>query len=229
MTEQAQPDPQEQASQLDEQPGREGRWWRRVGFWRAVAGMAVTLALAAVIVLGEFTELLTHRTVHYAHRVAALNAAVQQLKRRVTSAERRNTNAIERDSADEVLKRVVAASDLRTIKLAGSPAAKPSGKNEAAGQSVSGTLAISSHQVAAVLQVVGLETGSAGTIYRVWWQEKRRPETLAAEFKPAADGKATVPMQVPPRSASMVLITCEAGTDGARPSGPVVLKGRISP
>ncbi len=227
VAEQAQPELHPQASQLEERSDSDPRWWRRVGFWRAVAGMAVALALATSIVLVEFSELLTHRTVHYAHRVAALNAAVQDLKRRVISVERRNANVIERDSADEVLKRVVAASDLRTIKLAGPPAAKPPGKNDGTAQSASGTLAISSHQAAAVLQVVGLETGAQGTIYRVWWQEKR--PTLATEFRPAADGKATVPMQLPPRSASMVLITCEAGTNGATPSGPVVLKGRISP
>ena len=199
-------------------------WWRRIGFWRAVAGMALAISLATVIVLVEFSALLRHRTLHYLGRVASLNETVKQLKRRVSSAELRNTRAKERDSGDEVLRRVVAASDLRTVKLADSESArKVDGAN-----GPSGTLAISQGQEAAVLQVAGLTPSPAGNVYRVWWQEKRHADTLAAEFIPNPDGKATVPIQVPPRSASSIVITSEPGTEGTKPSGPVVLKGKIA-
>src|SRR5262245_66434741 len=95
------------------------RWWRRVGFWRSLAGMAAALALAVAIVLAETSATLVSRTRRYLHKIAQLNASVRQLKTRVNTAERRTTTALEHANADEVLKRVLTASDLRTIKLSG--------------------------------------------------------------------------------------------------------------
>jgi hypothetical protein len=132
----------------------------------------------------------------------------------------------ERASADEALKRIVAAPDLRTIKLTGRDRAK---EGSARLQIPSGTLAISAAQRAAILQVVGINVGAKGTVYRVWWQEKRNQEILAAEFIPDSDGKATVPMPIPPREAATVMVTREVGTDAPKPSGATVLKGRITP
>ncbi len=200
------------------------KWYLRMGFWRAVAGMAFAAALAALIVLAEFSEILTHRITHYEHRISAMNETVQQLRRRVSSAERRTVTAVERASADETLKRVVSASDLRTIKLNNAGTLKVDDKAPP-----SGTLAISNSQNAAVLQIAGVAVAAKGNVYRVWWQEKHRPEALAAEFIPDADGKATVPMQLPPRNASVVMVTCEPGTDIAKPSGMPILKGKIAP
>src|SRR5581483_5882189 len=199
-----------QPSESHDSRGGEGRpkWYRRIGFWRAVAGMAFAAALAAIIILAEFSRLLTHRTIHYSHRIAQMNETVRQLRRRVSSAERRNVAEVERASADDILKRVVSASDLRTIKLIDAGAAPRREK-----QPPSGTLALSQSQHAAVLQVAGIEAALGGKVYRVWWQEKRGPETLAAQFIPDSDGKATVPMGLPPRSTASVVITCEVGTD----------------
>src|SRR5579885_131050 len=202
----------------------EGRpkWYRRIGFWRAVAGMAFAAALAAVIVLAEFSRLLTHRTIHYSRRIAEMNETVRQLRRRVSSAERRNVAEVERASADDILKRVVSASDLHTIKLIDAGARRDK-------QPASGTLALSQSQHAAVLQVAGIEAALGGKVYRVWWQEKRGPETLAAQFIPDSDGKATVPLGMPPRTTASVVITCEVGPDGTQRSGAPILKGRITP
>lgn len=155
-----------------------------------------------------------------------MNETVRQLKRRITNAERRNVSAAERASADEMLKRVVAAPDLRTVKLVTAVAGK---KSDPSAQAPSGTLAISNTQKMAVLQISGIEPAAPNQVYRVWWQPKRGPEALAAEFIPDNTGKATVPIQPPPGNASIVMITCETGTDAARPSGAVVLKGKIAP
>jgi hypothetical protein len=216
------------ASDSQALPGANGRpkWYVRIGFWRAVAGMAVAIALAALIVLAEFSQLLTHRTSHYARRMAALNQTIQQLRRRISSAERRSAAVAERNSAAELLRRVVSASDLRTVKLVDPTGAR---KGDKAMDGASGTLAISNSQGAAVLEVTGVSPVAKGGVYRVWWQEKHRPDTLAAEFVPDQEGKATVPMQPPPRTASMVMITCEPGTDGTKPTRLAVLKGRIPP
>jgi hypothetical protein len=200
-------------------------WWRRPLFWRAMAGMGLAVALAALIVLAEFSRVLSHRTTNYLRHLHAMNQTVQQLKRRIVSVERRSATVAERASADETLKRIVAAPDLRTIKLTGADGSK------AAGARVplpSGTLAMSAAQRAAVLQVAGIRAATKGTVYRVWWEEKRKPETLAAEFIPDSDGKATVPMPMPPQQASTVTVTREVGTDAPKPSGATVLKGRIT-
>lgn len=200
-------------------------WWRRAPFWRAVAGMGFAATLAALIVLAEFSRVLSHRTTHYLRHLHAMNETVQQLKHRIVSAERRNATVAERVSTDEALKRIVAAPDLETIKLSDPDATKPA---SAPMQAPSGTLAISSGQRAAILQVAGLTPAAKGTVYRVWWEEKHKPgTTLAAEFIPDSDGKATVPMPLPPQDAVTVTVTREAGTDAPRPSGATVLKGRI--
>jgi hypothetical protein len=188
--------------------------------------MGLAVALASLIVLAEFSRVLSHRTTNYLHHLHAMNQTVQQLKRRIVSVERRSATVAERASADEALKRIVAAPDLRTIKLTGPDRAKES---RARVQGPSGTLAISAVQRAAVLQVAGISTVSKGTVYRVWWEEKRKPETLAAEFIPDSDGKATVPMPLPPQGASTVTVTREIGTEAPEPSGATVLKGRITP
>lgn len=201
-------------------------WWRRPLFWRAVAGMGLAVALAALIVLAQFSRVLSHRTTNYLRHLHAMNQTVQQLKRRIVSAERRSATVAERASADETLKRIVAAPDLRTIKLTGADGAREAGARV---RLPSGTLAMSAAQRAAVLQVAGISAAAKGTVYRVWWEEKRRPETLAAEFIPDSDGKATVPMPMPPQEASRVTVTRELGTDAPKPSGATVLKGRITP
>ena len=222
MSEQTDPSP------LPETPAslRIAPWWRRPLFWRAVAGMGLAVALAALIVLAEFSRVLSHRTTNYLRHLHAMNQTVAQLKRRIVSAERRSATVAERASADEALKRIVAAPDLRTIKLTGADRAKDA---SARLQIPSGTLAMSAAQRAAILQVAGIRAGAKGIVYRVWWEEKRKPETLAAEFIPDSDGKATVPMPLPPQDASTVIVTREVGTDAPKPSGATVLKGRIAP
>lgn len=201
------------------------KWWRRIAFWRAVAGMAAAAALAALIVLAEFSQLMIHRTHYFVDRLRAANETVRQLKRRVSSAEKRNATATENASTDELLKRVVSAPDLRTIKLTDASARS---KSDGSAPPASGTLAVSDSQKLAVLQVAGIPSAAEGTVYRVWWEEKRGSETLAVEFMTDKAGKATVPMQPPPRNASTVVITSETGTGAAKPSGPVVLKGKIT-
>jgi Anti-sigma-K factor rskA len=189
-----------------------------------MAGMGLAVALAALIVLAEFSRVLSHRTTNYLRHLHAMNQTVQQLKRRIVSVERRSATVAERASADETLKRIVAAPDLRTIKLTGADGSKAA---DARVPLPSGTLAMSAAQRAAVLQVAGIRAATKGTVYRVWWEEKRKPETLAAEFIPDSDGKATVPMPMPPQQASTVTVTREVGTDTPKPSGATVLKGRI--
>jgi hypothetical protein len=186
--------------------------------------MAFAGALAAVILLAQFTEVLTGRTTRYLRRIASMNQTVQQLKRRITAVERRNAAVAERASTDDVLKRIVSAPDLGTIKLS-----EPEPEKRSSRRPPSGTLVYSPSQHSAILQVARVEPSGKDMVYRVWWQEKRKPEILAAEFTPDSDGKATVPIQLPPIGATMVTVTREAGTDAPRPSGALVLKGRITP
>ena len=50
-------------------------------------------------------------------RIASLNSSVHHLRLRVSSAEQKSRTAEEKTKADELLKRVLAAHDLQTIKL----------------------------------------------------------------------------------------------------------------
>src|SRR5262249_22222703 len=173
----------------------------------SLAGMAAALALAVAIVLAETSATLVSRTRRYLHKIAQLNASVRQLKTRVNTAERRTTTALEHANADEVLKRVLTASDLRTIKLsAGAKGSDP------ASSAASGSLAVSKTQGQSVLQAAGLTDSRQGSFYRAGWEEKRRPPPLAGEFRAKKNGNATVPLSEPPQAATSLLVTLESDT-----------------
>jgi hypothetical protein len=187
--------------------------------------MAFAAALGALIVLGEFSQVLVSRTNRYLHHLATMNETLRQLKHRVAAVEHRSAVVAERASSEDALKRIVSAPDLGIIKLSEPETAK---KRRTSGPLPSGTLVYSASQSLAILQVAKIAPAAKDSVYRVWWQKKRMPETLAAEFTPDADGSATVPMPLPPQDATMIQVTRESGTDTSRPSGPVILKGRMT-
>src|SRR5262249_61487912 len=125
--------------------------------------MGLAVALAALIVLAEFSRVLSHRTTNYLRHLHAMNQTVQQLRRRIVSVERRSVTAAERASADETLKRIVAAPDLRTIKLTSAERVKEAGARV---QLPSGTLAMSAVQRAAGLQIPGTRVAATGPTHR---------------------------------------------------------------
>jgi hypothetical protein len=207
-------------------PKNRNPWWRRIAFWRAIAGMGLAAAIAASIVLVELSSTLAARTNRYLHRLAAMNQTVMQLKHHLIAIEHRNAAVAQRASTDDILKRIIAAPDVRMIKLGGI-GLETNAVAVTSTPSPSGTLVSSDAIGSAMLQVAGFAAPGKDKLYRVWWEEKRKSDALAAEFTPDPDGKATVPIPIPPRDASTVTVTVESSPETQHPSGPAVLKGRI--
>lgn len=199
--------------------------------WRAIAGMAAALAVGALIVSAEFSATLVHRTSHLNHRIATLNRSVHQLKRRLTFEEKKKLSAEQTAKADEILKRVLAAHDVQTIKLT-----KPHDRHlrpvapQADGVVAAAMLATSASADAAVLQVGGLPALQEHRSYAIWWVSRRGHRTFAGEFEVDRDGKATVPLATAPRSLAGVEVTSEPDSERIleEPSGAIALRGAAS-
>jgi Anti-sigma-K factor rskA, C-terminal len=214
-------------------PGTESRprWWRSLGFWRAVSGMGVSLALAATIVAAEFSSTLIHRTRTMSHRIATLNAESGRLKRRLTVAERRLIAMRAAAVKDETLKRVLTADDVQIIRLV-APGAAAKGATPAVTQPASSapariaaaTLVVSRSANSAVLQATGLEPSRQDQEYRMWWLIPHGRQVAAGQFRVGSDGMATVPIAIAPKGAAAMTVTVESAGDIAKPAGTVVLK-----
>ncbi|MGC1677803.1 MAG: anti-sigma factor [Candidatus Binataceae bacterium] len=221
----------ESAARPDARPMmRRRRWWRRLGLWRAIAGMAVALAVGALIVSAEFSAVLVHRTSYLNRRIASLNSSVHHLRLRVSSAEQKSRTAEEKTKADELLKRVLAAHDLQTIKLTAAVAARLAPNHLNAPIPAAATLASSESEGASILQVGGLGVEPQNHQYAIWWVGKHGHWALAGQFHVEADGKATVPLKAAPKSMASILVTVEQETSDpqAAPMGPAVLRSIAS-
>jgi hypothetical protein len=219
--------------------GREGaesrpRWWRSLGFWRAVSGMGVSLALAATIVAAEFSSTLIHRTQTMSRRIASLNSETGRLKRRLIVIERRLAVTREAAAKDETLKRVLTAEDVRLIRLSPTGGAAKSPAPAATQPPAPGpagiaaaTLALSRSANSAVLQASGLEPSRQGQDYRMWWMIARAQPVAAGQFRVGSDGMATVPIALAPKGAIAMTVTVEDAGDVAKPAGAVVLKASM--
>lgn len=193
--------------------------------------MALALAVGALIVSAEFSATLMHRTSYLNRRIASLNKSVHHLRQRVSSEERKSQAAEEKTKADELLKRVLAAHDLRTIKLtAAAPPLEPNHPNSPT--AAAATLASSESEGASILQVGGLGAEPRNHQYAIWWVGKRGHWALAGLFQVEPDGKATVPLTAAPKSMASMLVTDEQDNDNgdppAAPMGPAVLRSIAS-
>ena len=208
-------------------PRNPNRWWRRIAFWRAIAGMGLAVAIATSIVLVELSNTLAARTNRYLHKVATMNQTVAQLKRRIMSIEHRDAVAEQRESTNDILKRIIAAPDARMIKLSGT-GPETNAVATSASPSPSGALLASDRIGSAILQVAGFTAPPTDKLYRVWWQQKHSANLLAAEFTPDSDGKATVRIPIPSKDATTITVTLESSPETQHATGPVILKGRIT-
>ena len=96
---------------------------RRSGLWRAVAGMAVALAIAAAIVAIDLSHELVSRVTGYRSRIASLNRRVDSLKREARMDEQRlalaRAELKERKlmQSRDRMKAILIAPDRKTFKL----------------------------------------------------------------------------------------------------------------
>jgi hypothetical protein len=208
----------EPVSEPNGRPPRAAEWYRRVGFWRALAGMALALALACAIVALETSSELTHRSASYHRRLVQLVARIKQMRGEMATADRRIAGMRNEAAVRERLGHILAAPDTRLIRLGAPGAAAPSG-----------LVAISQNLASAVCEVSNLPPAKAGQSYMLWWTAERRGPIKAAQFQTAADGRATVIAQLPGRdnpSAAIVTVQPDDGPD--KPTGPVKLKGQTT-
>jgi len=197
---------------------------RRSALWRAVAGMAVALALAAVIVVIDLSHELVERIGHYRSRIASLNRSVDTLKREKVRDEKRLADARneirERElmASRDRIKAIMLAPDRRNIKLV---AATPE-------VLASGTVTISAKMGGGVLNARGLPSPPEGQVYDAWWMLKDAPPAKAAEFRSALDGTTNAYLDPPPQGFTplSLSITLEPSQGGIAPSGPVKLSGK---
>jgi hypothetical protein len=194
--------------------------YRRVSFWRAIAGMAFALAIACAIVAVESSFELFRRSDHYNHRLTYLASRVRQMRGEIASADRELASMRVEVAARDDLARVLAAPDARLIKLA--PPDRAS--------SASGLLAISKKLDHAVLQVSGLPQPARGSGYHLWLLGEKGETFHAAQFQPDAQGEAIVATQLPPHEASIAAseVTVEPATGSSKPTGAIQLKGHAA-
>ncbi|HLI79845.1 MAG TPA: anti-sigma factor [Candidatus Binataceae bacterium] len=198
---------------------------RRSGLWRALAGMAVALAIAAGIVTIDLSHELIERMAHYRSRIASLNRRMNTLKQKAQMDEQRLADAREEikerklmESKDRI-KAILIAPDRRTFKLVA----------PASGEGASATVTISAKMGGAVLNARGLPAPPEGQVYDAWWMLKDAPPAKAAEFRSAVDGSANEYLDPPPQgpAPASLSITMEPSEGGIAPTGAVKLQGKV--
>jgi hypothetical protein len=196
--------------------GEGARWWKRMRFWRAIAGMAVACALASAIVAVEFSAELSTRTERFRKRTARQSQTIKQLTRELEGAERRVVDT-QRDSLRSAdLERVLFAADLRRLRLV--PVAGRS--------SASGMIAVSESAAGAVVRLAGLPPTPKGQVYVLWWQPRDGEFTRAAEFAAGTDGAVAIAGTVPAEAKGLrrCIVTLEPAPGTSSPSGEIELR-----
>jgi hypothetical protein len=205
--------------------------------WRAVAGMALSVALACLIVMLEFTGQAAHRAARMHRRADSLLSRVYRLDAERV-ADRVRIAAARHELADaEALRVLLRAPDVSMLLLSPPAAA---GHSAAPAQRPVAMLALGLGEHRAVLMVTGLKPPAAEATFVLWWSVSQGAPIRAAEFRTAADGSALVTAALPPVpgvAAAMVTTERAASADGTkaagaptqtRPSGPVQLRGTLA-
>jgi hypothetical protein len=203
--------------------------------WRAVAGMALSVALACVIVMLEFTGQAVHRADRISRHAAALLSKVSRLGAEVAAERARVATARRELAAAEVLRTLLREPDADMLKLSPPPPAAGGRKIVSARRSEA-ALVVSPRDLRAALLVTGLKPAANDTPFVLWWITSRGAPVRAGEFRTAADGSALVTAALPPGievTAAMVTVESAAesdavkGAEASAPSGPVALRGTI--
>ncbi len=192
---------------------------RRAALWRAIAGMAGALILAALIVGYDISNEIVYSSSSYRARIAELKKKVRRLSDQAEDTEVRLAAARKELAARKKVDAILLASDTVTIAL--SPAAK--------GNSASGTVALSRKAGAGIFKGAGLNPPAGGQVYDLWWIIRKAPPAKAGEFRSQSDGSALAYLDLPPAGEQAVEceVTLEPSQGGIEPTGEVKLKGRI--
>lgn len=197
-------------------PGASGPWYRRVLFWRSVAGMAIAIAFGCAAITLEIASELSSRRANFHHRLELLSSRIAHLRIEAAEAERQLAATRAGRLPRTKTNRVLSAPDMTVLRLTPGVAAN----------SAHGLIAISKQEGAAIVEISGLPA-TAGKINVLWWLVAHGPPIKGAEFEPDADGRLSRAIQMPPRGVKIngVSITLEPGKPAGKPGGRVLLKG----
>jgi hypothetical protein len=209
--------------------------------WRAIAGMAMSLALASLVVMMEFTGQAFHRADRMHRHVETLLSRVAWLERQIAAEHARVSTARRDLAAAGALRAVLRAPDAIMVQLSPPNSAPAAGHRGAAlAERPEATLALGPKEHRAVLMVAGLKPAADNSPFALWWSAARGAPVRAAEFRPATDGSAIVVVALPAGldvttaivvderrekapAASTVRAPAQTG-----PEGPVLLRGTLA-
>ena len=220
------------AANLDPAGGTEAPRRRReaAALWRAVAGMAIALALACLIVMLEFTSGANYRAARIHRHADALLSRIARLESQAASARARAAETHRELAAAQSLRELLQARDAVMLQLSPPPAPAATAADRtpppAARERPQATLALAQSERRAVLMVSRLKAPTADTIFVLWWSAKHGAPARAAEFTTAADGGAVLSAALPTRFAvASAIITVEPAAKGGAPGAPGVPDG----
>lgn len=194
-------------------------WFRRVSFWRAVAGMAFALAIGCAVVAAEFSSALIARTRHYHDRLRQLSSNISAMRGKIAHADREIAGMRTAAEVDDSLRRILAEPDSRLIRL------------EAPGRATApdGVIAFSPGLRRAAIEIGGLPVVTGGSAYTIWWECGKRGPLEAARITPGATGKAALVIAAPSASETIegAIVTSDSAAARAKPVGESVLKGVV--
>jgi hypothetical protein len=193
-------------------------WYRRVSFWRSVAGMAVAIALGCTAIALETASELSWLSANFHRRLELLGSRIARLRTEAASSERQLSEVRAEQLARADINRILSAADVRLLRL-----------TPGAGTDARGLVAISRHAGGAIIEVAGFPA-AAGHTGAMWWLLAQGPPAKAAELNPGADGRLSRAIQMPPRGARIagVIITLEPGMVPDKPNGRIILRGVLS-
>jgi hypothetical protein len=219
------------AEQLKRSEGAAAASHRRdaAALWRAVAGMAISLALACLVVMLELTGRAAHRADRMHRHAESLRTRISRLETEVAAARARIATAHRELAAAEELRAILRAPDAGMLALvppsaSGAKAARSAAvargarAAEAPDASTSrrpqATLALAPRERRAVLIVAGLRSAANDALFVLWWSAAHRAPVRAAEFRTAADGSALVAAALPAGlEVTAAMVTAEHGTE----------------
>jgi hypothetical protein len=197
------------------------RWYRRVAFWRAVAGMAFAIAIGCAVVAAEFSSTLIERTRHYHTRLHQLASNLTVMRGEIASADREIAGMRTAVAVDDGWRRIIAEPDARLIRL------KAAGSAAGAG----GVIAFSPRLRRAAIEIGGMPALANGRAYMLWWiSGKRGPLRAARIGLGTADGAALM-IALPDGGEAIegAIITTDLPPSMGKAAGElVVLKGAIT-
>lgn len=190
------------------------RWFRRVSFWRSVAGMAMAFAVACAAIALETAFELSSRSASFHRRLESLSARVVRLRTEKADAQRQFAAMRFEPQIAENICRVLTAADVVLLRLTDGAA------------SARGLLALSSEEGSAIAVLSGL-AATAGQTYLMWWLPAKGPPVKAARLKPDANGRVLIAVRLPRTGYRIAgaLVTLESAK--LKHAGEIVLKAAL--